>query len=723
MSETNEQHHKFGTFIGVYTPSLLTILGVIMYLRFGWMVGNAGLIPSLLIVILCSSITLITALSMSSIATNMHVGVGGEYFLLSRSLGLEMGGAIGVPLFLARTASITLYSFGLAESLRFIWPDIPIQLTAAIIVVLLTVVSGKSAGLALKMQIPLMIAVGISIVVLAVGVLTKPLRTPQLWGTYPDAAGFWVVLAVYFPAVTGFSAGVGMSGDLKDPGRSIPIGTISAVLTGFIIYAGITILLSIAESPSELVNNSLLWMQVAIIPFLIIPGMWGAILSSGVGSILGGPRVLQSLSNDKIMPGFLSRTTSDGQPRTATWMTGALALLMVMLGDLNAVAPFVTIFFLTLYIAVNLVAALESRIGGPSFRPRIKIPWLVSLSAALGAIIVMFLLNKIACIIAIAMEIAIWFWLRRRAMKTSFGDLRRGLWISAARRALTNLQNLPSYKRDWRPNILLFAGDVRKRLELVRLGLWLGQNRGILNVCNLVEQDIEKIDFNIEDMVREINAFLHSKGMTTFNSVHVVPSFDQGVKMVIQASGIGELVPNTVMFGWSEKRERLVSQLKLIRPLSRINKSLLICRIAPRPTLHRTKQIDIWWRGKENNGDMMLLFAYLLSLNLEWQGTVIAIKSVVESDNDRLQMEESLKELIPSTRIQAYPKVIVRSGQESFNKILENESREAELTILGLASPELGQEELYAQRLNELVTNLGTVIFVKNSSEFTGKLL
>ena len=694
-----------------------------MYLRFGWMVGNAGLIPSLLIVTLCSMITLITALSISSIATNMHVGVGGEYFLLSRSLGLEMGGAIGVPLFLARTASITLYSFGLAESLRIIWPEIPVQLSAGVIIIILTAVSGKSAGLALKLQIPLMIAVGISIVVLATGVLTRPLHTPQLWGTYPDAVGFWMVLAVYFPAVTGFSSGVGMSGDLKDPGRSIPIGTISAVMTGFVIYMGVTILLSIAGTPSELVNNSLFWMQVAIIPILIIPGMWGAILSSGVGSILGGPRVLQSLSADRIMPGFLSRITRDGQPRTATWVTGALALLLVLLGDLNAVAPLVTIFFLTLYIAVNLVAALETQVGGPSFRPRIRIPWMVSLSAAVGAVIVMFLLNKIVCIIAIAVEIAIWFWLRRRAMKTSFGDLRRGLWISTARRALTNLQNLPSDKRDWRPNILLFAGDAHKRLELVRLGLWLGQNRGILNVCNLVEQDIENIDINLEDMVREINDFLHSKGMMTFNSVHVVPSFDQGVKMVIQASGIGELVPNTVMFGWSEKRARLIGQLKLIRPLSRIHKSLLVGRIAPRPTLHRTKQIDIWWRGKEHNGDMMLLFAYLLSLNPEWHGSRIAIKSVVESENDRRQMEDSLMELIPSTRIQAYPKVIVRSGQESFNKIIEAESREAELTFLGLASPEPGHEETYAQRLIDTVANLGTVIFVRNSSEFTGKLV
>ena len=113
---------KFGTFLGVYTPSVLTILGLIMYLRFGWVVGNVGLPMTLFIVLLATSITAITALSASAVATNMRVGVGGEYFMISRSLGLELGGAIGIPLFLCRTLSITFYSFGLAESILAFWP-------------------------------------------------------------------------------------------------------------------------------------------------------------------------------------------------------------------------------------------------------------------------------------------------------------------------------------------------------------------------------------------------------------------------------------------------------------------------------------------------------------------------------------------------------------------------------------------------------------------------
>ncbi len=241
MSETVEQNsatsqeiQKFGTFLGVFTPSVLTILGLIMYLRFGWVVGNVGLLIAILIVLLSSTITFITALSASAVSTNMRVGTGGEYFMISRSLGLELGGAIGIPLFLCRTLSITFYSFGLAESLVAFWPDtwgIPpsytIQLLTALIIICITALSGKSAGLVLKLQIPIMAVVGLSILALVTGVFSGEMRTPELSATYRTApGGFWYVFAVFFPAVTGFTAGIGMSGDLKDPQRSIPRGTL-----------------------------------------------------------------------------------------------------------------------------------------------------------------------------------------------------------------------------------------------------------------------------------------------------------------------------------------------------------------------------------------------------------------------------------------------------------------------------------------------------------------
>ena len=86
-----EEPVRFGTFTGVFTPTLLTILGVIMYVRMGWVVGNAGLMGSFLILGLAMAITTCTGLSLSSIATNTRIGGGGPYAIMNKSLGLEVG--------------------------------------------------------------------------------------------------------------------------------------------------------------------------------------------------------------------------------------------------------------------------------------------------------------------------------------------------------------------------------------------------------------------------------------------------------------------------------------------------------------------------------------------------------------------------------------------------------------------------------------------------------
>jgi amino acid transporter len=283
-----EPAQKFGTFLGVYTPSVLTILGLIMYLRFGWVVGNAGLPLTLFIVLLATSITAITALSASAVATNMRVGVGGEYFMISRSLGLELGGAIGIPLFLCRTLSITFYSFGLAESILAFWPApwgpvpaIATQLLTAGFIVVIVAISGRSAEVALKLQIPIMIAVGLSVLALAAGVATGGVRPPEMAASYRTApAGFWYVFAVFFPAVTGFTAGIGMSGDLRDPRRSIPRGTLLAVMTGALVYLSIPMLLAVTTRVTldELAGPGIVWIPIAVLEgWLVFPDLWGAI--------------------------------------------------------------------------------------------------------------------------------------------------------------------------------------------------------------------------------------------------------------------------------------------------------------------------------------------------------------------------------------------------------------------------------------------------------------
>jgi len=727
---------KFGTFLGVYTPSVLTILGVMMYLRFGWVVANAGLPLTLVIVLVSSSITFITGLSASAIATNMTVGVGGEYYMVSRSLGLELGGAIGIPLFLCRTLSLTLYAFGLAEAIAFLWPASwgppPIQWMTAATIVLVTALAGKSADLSLKLQIPIMIAVGLSVLALIVGVLSGPLRSPEWVSHYERSApeGFWFVFAVFFPAVTGFTAGIGMSGDLREPRRAIPRGTILAVVTGAAIYLSILAFLAITARVTETQLATLdpeappVWTRIALLgAILVFPGMFGAILSSAFGSALAGPRVLQALSLDGLAPKFLAHTSKTGQPTIATWITGALSLAAVSLGNLNAVGRWVTIFFLTLYVTINLSSALESLVGDPSYRPTIRVPWWVSLLGSLGAVVVMFLISPIACVSAVVLELLLYLGLRSRALERRWGDVRAGLFTALARFSLLKLRTHEEHARNWRPKILVFTHNPAQRMGLVRLASGFSQNRGVVTVCRVVEGDPDTRLPEIRALEAEMTRTLDEAGLVAFAEAHVVPDLETGILGIAQANGIAGLRSNTVLFGWAEQPEGLARQLRLVRLMSHIRLSTILTRLPDPKGPRRRDGIDIWWGGLQKNGDLMLLLVHLLRLNPEWRRARLRVRSIVSNTSEHDDALERLRALMDEVRIEGETDVLVQPEDRSLQEVMHEASRDADLVFLGLKVPDIEHELEYARQLQSLAEGFTASVFVRNGEPFAGKML
>ena len=715
---------RLGTFLGVYTPTVLTILGVIMYLRFGWLLGHLGLARVLGIVVAANLVTVLTTLSFSAIATNTRVGAGGAYYITSRSLGLEIGGAVGLPLFLSQTVSVTLYAYGLAESLRIVAPHLPLEPAAAVIVLAVGALAWQGAEKALRVQVPLLGLVGLSLAALAAGALWHGHDAP-LWRRPAGDLDLWRGFAIFFPAVTGAMAGLGLSGDLKDPGRAIPRGSLLAVLTGLGVYLVVPVLLIRGAPLEALRTDPLVWTRVALLgPWLVLPGLWAAIFSSAVGSVLGAPRTLHALARDGLAPRFLGRGEGNGRDiLPGLVVTLAIALAAVLLGNLNAVAEVVTMFFLTVYGTVNLAAALEALSGDPSWRPRLRVPWPVGMAGALLCAAAMVLINPLAAVTAWVVAAALWLVLSRREGEAGWGDARRGLYETLIRWALVRMRRHKETPRNWRPHVLVFVDDPEREADLVRFGSWFSQGRGVVTVCRLLTGDLDADPLpDTEAPRRELAAALERRDLVAFPEVSIVDNLLDGIVHVAQANGIAGLHSNTVVLGWPSNPDLQKAFLHVLRRLARLHKSLLIGRLrAPLPS--RPREIHVWWGGLQQNGDLMLLLAWLLTRNPEWRGATVRVLSLASSELARGQAERHLRRLLPAIRMEAVCEVTLLPEGARVADLIRERSRGADVVFLGMALPEPGQEAAYADRLENLAGDLPRVFFVHNATLFMGELL
>ncbi len=716
---TPEAAAGFGTFAGVFTPSILTILGVIMYLRFGWVVGNVGLWQTLLIVTICTSITALTALSMASIATDRQVKAGGAYYMISRSLGVETGGAVGIPVYFALAFSVALYTIGFAESVNRVFPLVPQTALAAVTTVVVAVLAIVSARLVIRAQYFIMAAIGISLVSLVFG---GPLEATSLQlQPSPNAeAGFWVVLAVFFPAVTGIEAGVNMSGDLKDPSRSIPRGTLAALGVGYLVYMTLPVLLSTRADAQSLIDDPLIMRRIAFWGDAILLGVWGATLSSALGSILGAPRVLQALARDGVLPRWmriLGRGSGPGdEPRVGTAVTLVVALSAVMLGELNVIAPILTMFFLASYLSVNLGAGLENLLGSPSFRPSFRVHWSISLLGALGCLVVMFLINAAATLAAAVVILGVFLWLERQELRTTWGDVRRGVMLSLARSALLRLAGERPDPKNWRPNLLVLSGAPTGRWHLIEFAHALTHGRALMTVATILRSGSRDPDAR-RGMQEHVREYLERKGVEALVRIEEAPTPYEGMERLVSTYGFGPLKPNTVLMGASEDPERRAEYCESIAMMHDLRRNVMVLRYDDERGFGAQRRIDVWWGGMQSNGGLMMLVGYLLRTSMAWRRATLTIKLLVPDQRAAEATRENLQSMIEGLRIGAEAKVLV-GEQSSFPDVLRRSSAHADLVLLGLAKPgSVDDYEAYYQRLQEMTEGLPTTAFVLASED------
>ncbi len=731
---SNVKSNRLGTFGGVFTPSILTILGVIMFMRAGLVVGQSGIMHALLILLLAKSITTLTSLSISAVSTNTPVSGGGAYFLISRSLGPEFGGAIGLALFCAQAISVPFYTLGFTEALVRTFPDMAahfrtIALTTSFFLFL---ISWVGANWAIKTQYVIMAFLALAIVAFlggaAVNFQVDVFR--QNWSAVyaSHEMSFWTMFALYFPAVTGIMAGVNMSGDLKEPARSIPMGTLAAVGTSFIVYLVQIVLVGGAQTRIQLIDSSFETLcQQALFGsgFLVVAGVFAATLSSAIGSFLGAPRVLQAVARDdlfRLLRPFAKGSARSDEPRRALLLTLSITAAVIFWASedsggtaFNVIAAVVTMFFLYTYGMINLAAFVESSAGNPSFRPRFRcFHWSSAGLGAAACVGTALLIDAVAAIVAVVLVALIYATLSRKILKVRFGDARWGFVFSRVRANLLKLSTMPSHPKNWRPIVLVLTGKPEDRLTMVAFALWIGAERGLVTLARVLVGELDELARPRETAISQLNKFLAENDFRALSTVVVFKSLDDGLNALIQAHPVSPLQPNTVMMGWSDDLQRCESFVELLNSVRLLNKSLVLVRDGGLHNVHGKRRIDVWWRGREN-GSLMVLLTHLLTLNIEWSDASVRLLRLIRDEAGRKPATEALEKLLDTARVAGEAAVI--ASEDGFAEVLHRHSMDASVVLMGFNVPTISASREFQGRFDAMLEGLPTTLLVCSSGE------
>jgi amino acid transporter len=676
-SDASASGGTLGTFAGVFTPSILTILGIILFLRLGYVVGNAGLGLALLILILANSISVLTSVSLSAIATNLKVKGGGDYYLISRTLGHEFGGAIGIVVFLAQSVSIAFYCLGFGEALAHLFATnsstLP-QIIAALAVTFLFIFAWLGADWATRFQYVVMAVLVAAIISFFIGGFIKwdSALLAQNWSSPQTNLGFWVLFAIFFPAVTGFTQGVSMSGDLQDPGKSLPRGTFMAVGVSIVVYFLSSIVFAAALPAEVMMGDYGAMNKVALYGFLVTAGVIAATLSSAMASFLGAPRILQSLAADRIFPFLVFFAKGSGpaaNPRRGVLLSAGIAYATVAWGQLNLIAPVVSMFFLISYGLLNYATYYEASSQSPSFRPRFRYfnKWL-SLVGALACLGVMLAIDIAAGIVAVAVLFGIFQFLKRTAGPSRWADSRRSHHLQRIREHLLAAAAGPEHARYWRPQILAFSDNPQRRSQLLRFSSWIAGGSGLTTAVQILEGEGLKIRKLKMEAEVQLQRDLQKEEVQAFPLVVTAPNFENGVQAVIQAYGLGSIKANTILLSWLGRSPTKFLGLHdqefgwNLLTAHRHGCNIVILDVkadkwrALEETDGQDRDIDVWWWG-DATSRLMLLMAYLIKRNEKWRNAKIRLLAVA-SDNGDGQTIESLEEMLEDVRIEATPSLV-----------------------------------------------------------------
>jgi amino acid transporter len=725
----------FGT-APVFFTAISTILGAILFLRFGFAVGTLGFWGVILIIVLGHMVTLPTAMAISEIATNKRVEGGGEYFIISRSFGLNIGATIGIALFMSQAISVAFYVIAFTEAFEFFFNHIldkfemvlPRQLISIPAMLLLGfLILKKGANMGVKALYVVVAVLAVSLTLFFLGSTEHAATSGFNLGSAElrNGGSFFVVFAIVFPAFTGMTAGVGLSGELRNPSKSIPLGTTAATLIGMVVYVFIVYKLALSASPEDLTNNQLVMGKIAIGGAYIIPlGLAASTISSALGSVMVAPRTLQALANDKSFPSkrlnsWLARgRKSDGEPVNSSLVTIVIALFFVLMGDVNAVAEIISMFFMVTYGSLCLISFLNHFGSSPSYRPSFKSRWYFSLGGFIIAVWVMFKINTPYAFLAIAFMVLMYLFINyyhrdRQGLESIFANaifqLNRNLQVYLQKSRGKKKQN------EWRPSAICISKNSFERDTAFKLLNWISYKYGFGTYLHRIEGYYSKNTHlqAQEELSKIIDSFDKIESHVYVDTI-ISPSYTSAIAQAIQVPGIAGMENNMVIFEFSKGNIQELSEI--IDNYSLINAGNFdVCILASSDKKPIYKNgIHVWIKSSdETNANLMIMLSFIISGHPDWKRSKSKIFDICKPE----QYEEVIRNkerLIKDGRLPITDKnleVIVEESDIPTKKLISEKSDQAALTIIGFRGDSLkhGGESVFNG-----YEDMGTILFVNS---------
>lgn len=726
----------FGT-SPVFFTAISTILGAILFLRFGYAVGHLGFIGVLGIIVLGHLVTIPTAMAVAEISTNQKVQGGGAYFIISRSFGLNIGAAIGITLYLSQAISIAFYIIAFSEAFEPLLRHLHYEFGMPFIdkrwiglgsmTILSVIILIKGANIGVK---ALYVVVAILFTSLLMFFLGKSPDPPQdisfnLHISNPD--NFFYVFTIIFPAFTGLIAGLGLSGDLRNPSKSIPKGTLWATFAGLIIYILVAYKLVISVSPEELASDQLIMEKIALWGPIIPIGLAAASLSSALGSIMVAPRTLQAIGLDDIFPGkkmnswLASGKEKTNEPINSGIITVIIAFFFVSIGDINVVARIISMFFMVTYGAICLISLLEHFAADPSYRPTFKSRWYISLLGAVTSFWLMFKMNAPYAILSIVIMGLIYSMVSSyKSKEKGLENLFRGVIFQLSRQLQVIAQRADKEDLDkhWRPFTICISEDTFSRRSAFDLLRWISFKYGFGTYIHYIKGFLtDKTNKDSKDVLRKLlNLASNSKNRVYLDTI-ISPSYTSAIAQVIQLSGISGKGNNMILFEFSQNQpESLEEALNTHVILHDTGFDICVLSTSYKGFGDK-KQIHIWITSSDfENANLMILLGYIIMGHPEWKAGYIKIFTLYDGMEIERKREEIL-ELIKTGRLPISYKninLIHMKDPKMVKEKISLTSNDADLTIIGFNSEKI---TTVGYDIFTGYDNLGNVLFVSSNKE------